>query len=92
MVDVVSGSHHHLKGRDHLTAGRTIPRHPEKSAGERRRQAGDTLNADTKPETKVSTCSLSVRLFKKRLVGLLNELTLNNGYIESINSLVVILR
>lgn len=32
MVDVVSGSHHHLKGRDQLTAGRTVPRHPEEPA------------------------------------------------------------
>lgn len=29
MVDVVSGSHHHLKGRDQLTAGCTVPRHPK---------------------------------------------------------------
>lgn len=31
MVDVVSGSHHHLKGRDQLTAGCTVPRHPKES-------------------------------------------------------------
>lgn len=36
MVDVVSGSHHHLKGRDQLTAGCTVPRHPKEPAeGER---------------------------------------------------------
>jgi len=32
MVDIVSGSHHHLKGRDQLTAGCTVPRHPKKPA------------------------------------------------------------
>ncbi len=32
MVDVVSGSHHHLKGRDQLTAGCTVPRHPKEPA------------------------------------------------------------
>lgn len=29
MVDVVSGSHHHLKGRDQLTAGCAVPCHPK---------------------------------------------------------------
>lgn len=37
MVDVVSGSHHHLKGRDQLTAGCTVPGHPEEPA-ERERE------------------------------------------------------
>lgn len=36
MVDVVSGSHHHLKGGDQLTAGCAVPRHPEESAEEKR--------------------------------------------------------
>lgn len=32
MVDVVSGSHHHLKGRDQFTAGCAVPRHPKEPA------------------------------------------------------------
>lgn len=31
MVDVVSGSHHHLEGRDQFTARCTVPRHPKES-------------------------------------------------------------
>lgn len=32
MVDVVSGSHHHLEGRDQFTARCAVPRHPKESA------------------------------------------------------------
>lgn len=31
MVDVVSGSHHHLEGRDQFTARCAVPRHPKES-------------------------------------------------------------
>lgn len=32
MVDVVSGSHHHLEGWDQFTARCTVPRHPKEPA------------------------------------------------------------
>lgn len=89
MVDVVSGSHHHLKGRDHLTAGRAAPRHPEKPAGERQRQAGGAQSAGAKPETKVRMHEPAVGLVKKRLAGKLEELSVNDGSTELTNPPVV---
>lgn len=34
MVNVISGPHHHLKGRDQLTTGSTIPSSPKEPAKE----------------------------------------------------------
>lgn len=43
MVDLISGSHHHLKGRDQLTAGCTVPRRPKEPA-EAERVTGKPVN------------------------------------------------
>lgn len=34
MVNIISGPHHHLKGRDQLTAGSAIPSGPKEPAKE----------------------------------------------------------
>lgn len=39
VVDILPGSHHHLKGRDHLTASCTVPRHPKEPGGGGEREA-----------------------------------------------------